>query len=138
MLCTPFNLVGGNDTEDYCDPKLCETCKVDGRIPRHVACLAPGQGRFSPDCGSDVQEVVMTDELQTLLVDLHNQVRSRCAAGELPGYSTCDRMIENVSATICSKLVLICAIICNNLCNVRRPVLNLHLSMVLNETIMSD
>lgn len=85
-------------SDNFCDPQLCKTCVGDGEpIPRHVACVDPGATRFSRDCPDNVEEVEMTEALQKLLLNLHNKVRSEAASGQLPGFSPCNRMIENVS-----------------------------------------
>lgn len=88
----------GDFSDNFCDRNLCKTCVSDGEpIPRHVACLDPGAPKFSTKCPAGVKEVTMTDALKTLLLSEHNKVRSDAACGRLPGFSPCNRMIENVS-----------------------------------------
>lgn len=82
-------------SDNFCDPALCKTCAGDPP-PRHVACLEPGASLFGSDCPSNAVEVEMTQSLQDLLVSEHNKVRNEAATGQLPGFSPCNRMIENV------------------------------------------
>lgn len=62
---------------DYCDPSLCENEEKKGP---HIAC--DGLKTLSDDCGSDAEEIPITKAQQAMIVDLHNQLRSRVASGK--------------------------------------------------------
>ncbi|XP_058449993.1 antigen 5 like allergen Cul n 1-like [Malaya genurostris] len=64
---------------DYCSSSLCKTGTT------HIACN--GLTTLSSTCGTGAQEVVLNSTKQELILDLHNQLRSKIATGK-QNYST--------------------------------------------------
>lgn len=72
---------------DYCNASLC------GRNIVHVACNA--SKHFAPGCMS-ASEIKLDEQLQKVIVDLHNSRRSQVATGKLSGFPTASNMLEMV------------------------------------------
>ncbi|EDV92479.1 antigen 5 like allergen Cul n 1 [Drosophila grimshawi] len=70
---------------DYCAPALCEIFNGSHllQLP-HTAC--GNNGSFGASCGPQPKLLYMSDRRRQLLLDMHNLVRSKIAAGEVPGY----------------------------------------------------
>lgn len=54
-------------------------------------------------CSKDAANVKMTQSLQKLILDLHNNMRNKVAKGELSGYEPATRMGYLVSTLIFSQ-----------------------------------
>lgn len=75
--------------EDFCNPKLCHPNVT------HIACS--NVTGFGADCPAhNSTEVQIDKDLQTLIVDVHNELRSQLANGDVPGMPTASKMIEMV------------------------------------------
>ncbi|XP_055602434.1 antigen 5 like allergen Cul n 1-like [Uranotaenia lowii] len=59
---------------DYCQKSLCSENE------RHVACNGPT--KMAPACGSNAKEILMDDGKKSLILDLHNKLRSKIASGK--------------------------------------------------------
>lgn len=96
------------NSAEFCDASRCKNClDASGRPAAHIACITrPGFDYAT--CPPDTVALEMTPELEALIVDLHNQLRSRVATGQLTGYQTCDRMVE---MSWCDKLAYVAS--CN-------------------------
>lgn len=79
--------------ENYCDRSL---CKYD-RSKKHIGCK-PHKG-FASACGSDVEEVRMTDKLQKLIVEDHNKRRNHVALGRMKPFPNAAKMRKMVTHT---------------------------------------
>lgn len=79
---------------DYCDESLCL-----GEAGPHVACNKSSKG-LGPECGNNATEIVMTPQLQTFIVSLHNKVRSKVAMGKVQHFKSAASMLEMVGIYI--------------------------------------
>lgn len=71
---------------DYCSKKLCPHGK-------HIAC--GHDGKFGPSCPK-VVELISMDNYKKQIVDKHNELRGKFAAGNFKGFKGAKRMIEMV------------------------------------------
>ncbi|XP_055633839.1 uncharacterized protein LOC129774168 [Toxorhynchites rutilus septentrionalis] len=83
IAVTILALVKLSSQADYCNKALCKKDK-------HVACN--GLTSLSPSCGAKAEMVVLDDKLKTLIVDKHNQLRSKIASGKQAPYPQAARM----------------------------------------------
>lgn len=96
-----FYAIATVNAEDFCDASLCS----DGQ--QQVACNKPVG--FGPQCPADKrEEIVMTPDLQQLIVSLHNQRRSKVAMGSLTSFPSAANMLEMVIDNIYLNLYIIC------------------------------
>lgn len=72
--------------ERYCNPEWCKD--NEGRILPHIGCPKNTQSM----CPNDVRSIEMTDELQQLIVNRHNELRNLLAGGNLMEFGSAIRM----------------------------------------------
>lgn len=85
-----------SQTPDYCDKELCKRKTAGGGsyTAKHIGCR--NNGDFSWTCPRDRSIVPMTRDLVDLILQLHNEYRSKVATGKIGGYLKANQMIEMV------------------------------------------
>lgn len=83
-------LIRPGSTTDYCSKKLCPA-------QNHIRC--GNDGSFGKNCPKNAVEVPITDQLKSLILDKHNEVRRSISAGNY-GLPTAKRMIEIVLVNV--------------------------------------
>jgi Cysteine-rich secretory protein family len=94
-----------SDEENYCDPTLCDDGLTHTACDHYLVRTAKMMKKklvkiinenekqeFAQDCGEDAEIVLMSAMHKKLILDLHNQFRSKIATGKVPGYAPAARM----------------------------------------------